>query len=117
MLSEESGLAIAVVDNHPREVYVSNNNSICRTLNPDGKFSPACAEYCGKARNDRPVGRHRRFRNVTQGLECRAVPVKNPNTPLVAIVGRTFVRSDNYRRATQRSMKRRLEKARTCRAF
>ena len=105
MLSEESGLAIAVVDNHPREVYVSNNNSICRTLNPDGKFSPDCAEYCGKALEMTAQSGGTVAFECHAGLECRAVPVKNPNTPLVAIVGRTFVRSDNYRRATQRSMK------------
>lgn len=105
MLSEESGLAIAVVDNHPREVYVSNNNSICRTLNKDGEFSPACAEYCGKALEMTAQSGGTVAFECHAGLECRAVPVKNPNTPLVAIVGRTFVRSDNYRRATQRSMK------------
>ncbi|MEQ1646485.1 MAG: PocR ligand-binding domain-containing protein, partial [Pyrinomonadaceae bacterium] len=104
MLSAESGLAIAVVDNEPREVYVANNNSICQTLNPDGEFSQACAEYCGKALDMTAQSGGIVAFECHAGLECRAVPVKNPNTPLVAIVGRTFVKSDNYRRATSRSM-------------
>lgn len=104
MLSAESGLAIAVVDNEPREVYVANNNSICQTLNPEGEFSQACAEYCGKALDMTAQSGGIVAFECHAGLECRAVPVKNPNTPLVAIVGRTFVKSDNYRRATSRSM-------------
>ncbi len=104
MLSEESGLAIAVIDGGPREVYVSNNNSICRTLNPEGEFSSACAEYCGKAIEMTTQAGHTVAFECHAGLECRAVPVKNPNTPLVAIVGRTFVKSDNYNHARARSM-------------
>ena len=38
------------------------------------------------------------------GLDCRAVPIKNGDgTALVAIVGRTFVKSENYRRAATRA--------------
>ena len=102
MLANESGLAIAIVDGSLREVYVTNNNSICRGLNPSGELSLACAEFCGKALDKvTQAGRTIRY-ECHAGLECRAVPVKNPNTPLVAIVGRTFVKSENYRRATER---------------
>ncbi len=104
VLSVESGLAIAVADGASREVYVSNNNSICQTLNPDGEFSPACAAYCGKALEMTARSGGTVSFECHAGLECRAVPVKNPDTQLVAIVGRTFVKTDNYRRATSRSM-------------
>ncbi len=38
------------------------------------------------------------------GLDCRAVPVKNGGEiELVAIIGRTFTKSENYRKATTRA--------------
>ena len=48
-LADESGLAIAIVDEAGRQVDAVNNNSICRHLNPADEFSPACARFCGRA--------------------------------------------------------------------
>lgn len=103
-LANESGLAIAIVDGSGRQVYLANNNSICRELNPGEEFSPACADFCGAALAEvAETGTISRF-ECHAGLECRAVDTKNPNTPLVAIIGRAFTKAENYRRATDRAL-------------
>ncbi len=100
-LAAANGVAIAVVDASAAEVFTANDNSICRTLNPDGKFSGQCAAFCGTA-----------FEEVTEvgstvsfichaGLECRVVPVRG--RAVAAIVGRAFISTENYRKATARA--------------
>ncbi|MGE3468458.1 MAG: diguanylate cyclase, partial [Pyrinomonadaceae bacterium] len=103
-LAARSGLAISVIDDRGREIQVANNNSICRKLNPAGVMTPPCTEYCGKAlEHVTRTGKIAAF-ECHAGLECCAVPVNDPNTPLVAIVGRTFVKAENYRKATERAI-------------
>jgi diguanylate cyclase (GGDEF)-like protein len=103
-LADESGVAIALVDESSREIYVANNNSICRNLNPEGKFLGQCAAFCGTAfQETAEVGAPVSF-TCHAGLECRVVPIKDSARPLVAIVGRAFVKADNYRKATERAI-------------
>ncbi len=103
-LADESGLAIAVVDDKGQEISVSNNNSICRNLNPGGKFTGKCAAFCGTALEEAiEVGGPVSF-TCHAGLECRAVPIRQADKNFVAIVGRTFVKAENYRRATTRAI-------------
>jgi diguanylate cyclase (GGDEF)-like protein len=103
-LAEESGLAIAVVAGDERQAAVFNNNSICRNLNPGDEFSSACAQFCGRAFSKAiEAGDAVRY-ECHAGLECRAVPFTNSNQTLVAIVGRTFVKAENYRKAATRSI-------------
>ena len=103
-LADEHGVAVALVDGSSREVYVSNNNSICRNLNPDGDFTTHCRAFCGTAFEEASeVGSTVSF-TCHAGLECRAVPVVDRGQPLVAIIGRTFVTAENYRRATTRAI-------------
>ncbi len=104
-LARDSGLAIAIVDDEARQVAVSNNNSICRHLNPTGEFSEKCARFCGKALEKaveagRPVGFE-----CHAGLDCRAIPAGTADIRFVAIVGRTFLKAENYRKATERAIK------------
>lgn len=103
-LADKSGLALAIVDGSRNEIAVSNNNSICRNLNPGPGFSPECDRYCGaafdKATNS---GKVLRF-ECHAGLECRAVPVTVDDRPLVAIIGRAFINSERYRTATDRAI-------------
>ena len=104
-LAEESGLAIAVVDADANQVAVSNNNSICRNLNPGHKFSPACSQFCGIAlEKSREAGGMIGF-ECHAGLDCRAIPAGTADKPFVAIVGRTFLNAENYRKATDRAIK------------
>lgn len=104
-LADESGLAIAIVDASGIETSASNNNSICRTLNPDGEIAGRCADFCGKAlEKATEAGKSVGF-VCHAGLDCRAVAMTGDKRPVVAIVGRTFVKADHYRLATERAMK------------
>lgn len=104
-LADESGLAIAIVDASLIETSASNNNSICRTLNPDGEITGRCADFCGKAlEKATEAGKSVGF-VCHAGLDCRAVAMTSDERPVAAIVGRTFIRSENYRLATERAMK------------
>lgn len=101
-LAETSGLAVVVVDGQNREVSASNNSSICGVLYSSPEFAPRCEEYCGRAfqnasRENQPVDYE-----CHAGLQCRAVPIRDGRSRLVAIVGRAFVSAENYRKATQK---------------
>ncbi|MFN0277616.1 MAG: diguanylate cyclase [Pyrinomonadaceae bacterium] len=104
-VAEESGLAIAIVDEYARQAVVSNNNSICRKLNPGNKFSPACFQFCGIAlAKALEAGKMVGF-ECHAGLDSRAIAGGTPDKPFVAIVGRTFLKAENYRRATERAIR------------
>lgn len=103
-LAAESGLAIVVVDKNASVVSEANNNSMCRVLYNSSKFAPVCDEFCGKAfewahNSDAPVEY-----NCYAGLKCAAVKIETNEKPLVAIVGRTFLKAENYRHATTRAI-------------
>ncbi len=103
-IADDSGFAIAVVDETSHEVSTANNNSICRNLNPDGKFEGMCAAFCGTALAETAeVGSAVSF-TCHAGLECRALPLRCNDKEFVAIVGRTFANAENYRKATERSI-------------
>ncbi len=102
-LAHDSGLSIAIVDG-PGEIFAVNNNSICSSLNPDGKFVGHCEAFCGTALEEvTQVGSRVSF-TCHAGLECRVLPVENTEKPLVAIIGRTFTKAENYRKATERAI-------------
>ncbi|HQZ95383.1 MAG TPA: diguanylate cyclase [Pyrinomonadaceae bacterium] len=103
-LADKNGIAVALVDQASTEIYVANNNSICRSLNPAGKFNTHCKAFCGTAFEEASeVGATVSF-TCHAGLECRVVPVDDEGVPLVAIIGRTFIKAENYRRATTRAI-------------
>lgn len=103
-LAEETGLAIAVLDERGNEVALANNNSICRVLWHSDDFRPRCDEYCGRAlAMSAEAGKPVEYR-CHAGLECRAVAVKKGSRNLVTIMGRTFSRADDYRNATERAI-------------
>jgi len=103
-LAEENGMAIAIVDEAARQVIVSNNNSICRHLNPGNTFSTACAKFCGKALKKSLEADGMIGFECHAGLDCRAFASGDPEKRFVAIVGRTFLKAENYRKATERAI-------------
>lgn len=103
-LADESGVAIVVVDEKSREVAAANNNSICRVLTSSAEFNPRCAEFCGKAYAWATEAGEAVNYECHAGLECRAVPVKEQGQQFVAIVGRAFMKAENYRKATDRAI-------------
>lgn len=103
-LAEDSGVAVVIVDEASNELSISNNNSMCAALYPSPEFGPKCAEYCGRAfEMVAEAGRTATYQCYA-GLDCRAVPIRSGQKQLVAIVGRTFLKAENYRKATTRSI-------------
>ncbi|MEP6900264.1 MAG: diguanylate cyclase [Actinomycetota bacterium] len=99
-LADESGLAVIIVD-EIGSVSEANNNSICEVLYSSEEFAPRCAEFCGRAfQMANEAGKTVPYQ-CHAGLDCLAVPLKSEK-PLIAIVGRTFTKAENYRRATER---------------
>jgi diguanylate cyclase (GGDEF)-like protein len=103
-LAEENGVAIVVVDAADNTPSVSNNNSMCRNLYGSKEFAPDCDRYCGKAyewavSEGKPVDYE-----CYAGLACRAVPVWEGRQKFVAIVGRTFLKAEKYRAATEKAI-------------
>ncbi len=95
-------MAIAVVDAGGRQIVRANDNSICRTLNPEEQFVGKCRDFCGTALEETSVVGGPVTFTCHAGLDCAAVPIRDQS--LVAIVGRAFVKSDGYRRATARAI-------------
>lgn len=103
-LAEENGVAIVVVDAEGNTPSVSNNNSMCRNLYGSAEFAPACDRFCGKAfewatSEGKPVDYE-----CYAGLACRAVPVWEGRQQFVTIVGRTFLKAEKYREATEKAI-------------
>lgn len=97
-----SGVAAAIT-NGGREHFAANNNSICSSLNPDGEYSPACAAFCGRAREMAENAGGTASFICHAGLKCRAVLIPELGDKAV-VAGRAFPNSAAYRNATARAM-------------
>jgi diguanylate cyclase (GGDEF)-like protein len=103
-LAESSGLAIVVVDKDSLDLAKSNNNSICQVLYNSDEFKPECAKFCGRAFEwATEAGKTIEYKCYA-GLNCVASPVKTETKQLVTIVGRTFLKAEDYRTATTRAI-------------
>ena len=79
-------------------------NSICQVLYNSEEFAPECAKFCGKAfEMATEAGKTVEYKCYA-GLNCLAVPVKTETKQFVAIVGRTFLKAEDYRNATTRAI-------------
>lgn len=103
-LANESGVSVVTVDENSSVLTESNDNSICQVLYNSEEFAPSCAKYCGKAFNMATEAKKTVEYKCYAGLNCLAVPIKKENQQIVAIVGRTFLKSQDYRVATQRAI-------------
>lgn len=102
-LAEEYGVAVVVVDDSANEVAAANNNSICAQFYTSPELGPACAQYCGRANAMAAEAGGPVEYECHAGLFCRAIPFKQGNKQFVTIVGRTFVKSENYRSAAEKA--------------
>lgn len=102
-LTGESGLAIVLVDEKSSVRSESNNNSMCRILYNSDEFAPECAKYCGRAFEMATKAGETVSYKCYANLNCLAVPMKN-NKEIVAIVGRAFLKAEDYRGATERAI-------------
>ncbi|HEX6278736.1 MAG TPA: diguanylate cyclase [Pyrinomonadaceae bacterium] len=103
-LAGKHGVAVVVLDENSREVAAANNNSICSQFYDSPDFGPKCAEDCGKAFARAYAAGDAVDYECHAGLVCRAVPIKQGGKPYVAIVGRSFISSGNYRNATEKAI-------------
>lgn len=103
-VASETGVALVVLDADGSQAAAANNNSICRLLYDSQEFGPACARDCGSAfRRVFSAGKAIEF-ECHAGLHCRAVPVVEKRKKYVVIIGRTFLKAENYRKATERAI-------------
>lgn len=103
-LATENGVAIVILDERAEEVATANNNSICRALYTSKEFGLRCAKDCGKA-FERTAASNEPIEYVCHaGLTCKAVAVEERGDRFVAIVGRTFTKAENYRKATEKAI-------------
>ncbi len=103
-VADERGVAIVIVDRDGIEISASNDNSICRNLNPDGELVGICSAFCGMALEEAiEIGTTVSY-TCHAGLTCRATAMMLDGKPAAVIVGRTFVNADNYRKATERAI-------------
>ena len=104
LLAERSGLAIVVADGKSEPIDGANNNSMCRALYNSKEFAARCQEFCGHA-FERAIEAGKTIAyECHAGLSCKAVPIKRENQQAVAIIGRTFLKAADYRRATERAI-------------
>ncbi|MEO6589577.1 MAG: sensor domain-containing diguanylate cyclase [Pyrinomonadaceae bacterium] len=103
-LADDYALAVVIVDENSSVVSESNNNSMCRALYTSKSFAPLCAEFCGKAFAWANKSESAVEYECYAGLKCSAVRIESSEKPLVAIVGRTFLKAENYRKATGRAI-------------
>lgn len=77
---------------------------MCRSLWYSPDFESACDKYCGKA-FAAATNAGKTIEYVCHaGLSCKALPVNDAGKQFVAIVGRTFLRADSYRNATEKAI-------------
>jgi diguanylate cyclase (GGDEF)-like protein len=102
-LARAADLAVLLVAGHqPPALTLSNNNSICRTLQSSPAHAHLCEPYCGKAyERAYEAGRATHYR-CHAGLNCYAVPVEIEGRKLAVIAGRAFVSSADYRALAER---------------
>ena len=103
-LAGENGLAIVIADGSSAPVDGENNNSMCRALYSSEKFARRCDEFCGRAFEWATEAGKAVSYECHAGLNCLAVSLKTEEKPLVAIVGRTFLKAANYREATEKTL-------------
>lgn len=102
-IAERAGVSVLVVEGHqPPALAVSNNNSICRVVQSSATHAVRCEPFCGTAyQKALEAGEPINYR-CHAGLYCIAAPLETESKPLVAIVGRTFLKTADYRDLTER---------------
>jgi diguanylate cyclase (GGDEF)-like protein len=103
-LANQSGLALVVMDG-AETVSISNNNSICEQLYSSAEFTPLCDKYCGKAYEQATEAEKTIQIRCYAGFHFNVVPLRAKDEQKLAIItGRTFLRAEDYRNATERAI-------------
>ncbi|MDQ3256295.1 MAG: diguanylate cyclase, partial [Acidobacteriota bacterium] len=103
-IGAEIDLSLLLVEGHqPPQLTISNNNSICHTIQSSPTHAHLCAPYCGEAfRRAHEAGEATHYR-CHAGLHCFAMPIGfDTPRPLAVIGGRAFLSSADYRELSER---------------
>ncbi len=103
-LAESSALALLLVDGHqPPAVVVSNNNSICHTIQSSPEHAGLCDPYCGAAHSKAVRAGEVVEYKCHAGLSCFAKPIQIGGKRNFAVIGgRAFVKSSDYQQLMER---------------
>jgi len=102
-VASSAGIALLLVEGHqPPALAITNNNSICETLQSSPEYGRLCDPYCGAA-HDRATseGEVVHYR-CHAGLQCFALPLKISGRSLAVIGGRAFSAGADYRAFVER---------------
>ncbi|HEX6046404.1 MAG TPA: diguanylate cyclase [Pyrinomonadaceae bacterium] len=104
-LAETCGLALLLVDGHqPPAIAISNNNSICQTIQTSPDHVTLCDPYCGVAHSRAIKAGGPIEYQCHAGLHCIARPIEigGSKRKLAVIAGRAFVKSADYQQLIER---------------
>lgn len=102
-LARAVDLALLLVAGHqPPALIVSNNNSICHTLQSSPAHAHLCEPFCGKAHERAYKAEKPTDYRCHAGLHCVAAPVEIEGRELAVIGGRAFLTSADYRALSER---------------
>jgi diguanylate cyclase (GGDEF)-like protein len=93
-----AGVSLLLVEGHqPPALVVTNNNSICETLQSSPEHVRLCDPYCGAAHSRATAEGELIHYRCHAGLQCFALPVKISGRSLAVIGGRAFSSGTDYR--------------------
>lgn len=102
-IAGSAGVSLLLVEGYqPPALVVTNNNSICETLQSSPQHVSLCDPFCGAA-HSRATGEGELVHyRCHAGLQCFALPVKIGGRALTVIGGRAFSSGTDYRGFVER---------------
>ena len=98
-----AGVSLLLVEGYqPPALVVTNNNSICETLQSSPEHVRLCDPYCGAAHSRAASEGELIHYRCHAGLQCFALPVKIGGRTLAVIGGRAFSSGTDYREFVER---------------
>ena len=102
-IADSSGIALLLVEGHqPPALAVTNNNSICGTLQSSPEYLPLCDPFCGAAHSRATAEGEVVHYRCHAGLQCFALPVEISGRKLALIGGRAFSTGADYHEFVER---------------
>jgi diguanylate cyclase (GGDEF)-like protein len=98
-----AGIALLLVEGYqPPALAVTNNNSICETLQSSAEHVRLCDPFCGAAHGRATSAGEVVHYRCHAGLQCFALPAKIGDRSLAVIGGRAFSTGADYRDFVER---------------
>ena len=96
-VAHSAGVALLLVEGHqPPALAVTNNNSICETLQSSPEYLRLCDPFCGVAHSRATAEGEVVHYRCHAGLQCFALPVDIGGRKLAVIGGRAFSSGADY---------------------